>query len=56
MRLTKLLALKSASHGNNDDASLFLKRIGIWGFAFFAIKGIFWIIISFSLIMVGSDN
>jgi hypothetical protein len=43
---------------NQHDISLTdsrLKRLGIWGFGFFLIKGITWLIFSVSLFQLGID-
>lgn len=62
MRLTKTSFLNNVFSNSQDniisrdqDEPTLLKRIGIWGFAFFAIKGILWIVVSFSMIWMGID-
>lgn len=40
---------KTACIKHGDEGHRHLKRIGIWSFAFFATKGLLWIIISFSV-------
>lgn len=62
MRLTRLPVLNTISHGKTDciksnaeNEHLILKRIGIWGFVFFAVKGILWVIISVLVLLTGID-
>lgn len=37
------------------EKNLLIKRIGVWGFAFFAIKGIGWIFLSAALAWFGMN-
>ena len=38
-----------------DDKSLLMKRIGIWSFAFFAIKGMLWLLFTVALAWFGMN-
>ena len=38
-----------------DEKRLLMKRIGVWGFAFFAVKGVFWLIFTGALAWYGMN-
>ena len=47
--MKKIMCFESVTH----DKKIFLKRIGQCGFIFFLVKGVLWLIISFSVIWFG---
>jgi hypothetical protein len=47
---------ESLSQGlQTDDKSSFMKRVGVWGFAFFAVKGMFWLLLPVAVAWLGVD-
>lgn len=40
---------------DSDEKFQFIKRIGLWGFLFFAAKGLLWLVVSVSLFWFGTN-
>lgn len=40
---------------NINEKSQIIKRLGIWGFVFFAVKGVIWLVLGASLFHLGGN-